>query len=133
MRFSTNLDKIPEKSLQISKNLAGGEVLALIGDLGSGKTTFTKLLAKQLAITKPVPSPTFPLLQTFQGTLPKNKKTITLYHLDLYRTKTWKEVSALGIEEFWQQPNTITIIEWAEKIEKHLPKNTLYVYFSEKN
>jgi tRNA threonylcarbamoyladenosine biosynthesis protein TsaE len=128
-RFSTTLKDIPKLTKQLSNSLRGGEVIALIGDLGAGKTTFAKELAKRLGITKTVPSPTFALLQSFSGVLPKNKKKVVLYHLDIYRTNSFTEVKHLGIIEHWNKPNTVTIIEWADKIAAQLPPDTIYVYF----
>jgi tRNA threonylcarbamoyladenosine biosynthesis protein TsaE len=114
---------------KIAHQLKGGEILALIGPLGSGKTTFTKTLAKQLKVRHKVTSPTFTLMHPFEAKL-LNKKTVTLYHLDLYRTKNFREVKALGITEWWGKPTTVTVIEWADKIKKHLPKKTIFIYFS---
>jgi tRNA threonylcarbamoyladenosine biosynthesis protein TsaE len=112
--------------------LKGGEILALEGPLGAGKTTFTQALGKKLGVTKKITSPTYILLQSFPGKLP-SKKAVTLHHLDLYRTKDYKEVQALGIEEFWSLPDSITVIEWADKIKNKLPKNTIYVNFAQQN
>lgn len=109
--------------------LQGGEVLALIGPLGSGKTAFVKQLAKHLKIKHRVASPTFVLMNSFLGKLPKNKKAVRLVHLDLYRTHGWKETMSLGIAEIWGQKNTVTAIEWADKIKSRLPKNSWMLYF----
>lgn len=118
--------KLVAKSL--AKQLKGGEVIALIGPLGSGKTTFAKALAKLMKVKKKVTSPTFTLMHAFPARLP-NKKPITFYHLDLYRTKSFREAKALGITEIWGKKNTVTLIEWADKIKKHLPKKTIYLQF----
>lgn len=115
---------------KFAKTLKGGEVVALIGDLGSGKTTFTKALAKTLGIKRAVTSPTYILLQEFNGILPLNKQPVTLYHLDLYRTNSFIECQHLGLTEFWEKPKTITIIEWADKISEHLPKKTIIIRLS---
>ena len=112
------------------KTLKGGEVIALIGDLGSGKTTFTKALAKSLGVKKPITSPTYILLQEFKGILPLKKKPVTLYHLDLYRTNSFVECEHLGLTEFWETPKTLTIIEWADKIFEHLPKKAIIIHLS---
>lgn len=133
MNYHINLKEIDKTAGQISQGLQGGEILALIGPLGSGKTTFTKALAKNLGIKQTIPSPTFTLLQHFKGITPTDKKVVHLYHLDLYRTKDYKEVQALGIEEFWSLPDSITVIEWADKIKNKLPKNTIYVNFAQQN
>ncbi len=122
----TNIKPTADK---ITKQLKGGEVLALIGPLGSGKTAFAKALGKQLKIRHKITSPTFTLMHVFAGRLKKNKPVV-MYHLDLYRTKNYAEVKALGITKLWGKPQTITLIEWADKIKKHLPKKTIYLYFS---
>lgn len=112
------------------KTLKGGEIIALIGDLGSGKTTFTKALAKTLGVKRPITSPTYILLQEFQGLLPQSKKPLTLYHLDLYRTNSFAECEHLGLTEFWGMPKTLTVIEWADKILEYLPKKTIIIRLS---
>lgn len=115
----------------MAKTLRGGEVLALIGDLGSGKTTFTKALGKALGVKNTITSPTFVLMQEYQtNKLSKIKSPLWLYHLDLYRSKDFKEIKTLGIEEIWNRPETITVIEWADKITSHLPSNTITIQFN---
>lgn len=108
--------------------LNGGEILALEGPLGAGKTTFTQALGKKLGVTKKITSPTYILLQSFPGKLP-SKKAVTLHHLDLYRTNSFAECQALGLAEFWGKNETITVIEWADKIAKDLPKKTIVIRF----
>ncbi len=117
---------------QVAEGLKGGEVLALIGPLGSGKTTFTKALGRRLGIKKNMPSPTFALMHFYKASLPKTgsgKKPILLYHLDLYRTKSFAEADQLGLHEFWGKKDTVTVIEWADKIKRHLPKKTRIIEF----
>jgi len=113
---------------RLAEEIKGGEILALVGDLGAGKTTFTQKLAKKLKVKAGVLSPTFVLMNLFKAELKSGRK-VTLYHLDLYRTKSFAEVKALGIAEFWGQKNSVTVIEWADKIKKHLPKNATVIYF----
>ncbi len=113
----------------IAKTLRGGEILALIGPLGSGKTTFTKALAKELKVKTAVTSPTFVIMNHYTGKT-KSGNMVHLYHLDLYRTKNFREVKALGLTDIWQIPNTITVIEWADKIKRHLPPSTQQIIFS---
>lgn len=116
---------------KLAPKLQGGEILALSGDLGSGKTTFTQALAKSLGISQKITSPTFVIMQQYKTKkLSKNKAPIWLYHLDLYRTKDFKEVKGLGLEEIWGRPEVITVIEWADKISKNLPKTSEQIYFS---
>lgn len=123
------LDEIPSLAKQVAKTLRGGEIFALIGTLGSGKTTFVKALGKELKIKHKITSPTFALMHAFP--LPKKNKRpgLTLYHLDLYRTKNFREVTALGLLEIWGRKDTLTFIEWADKIKRHLPKKTKILKF----
>jgi tRNA threonylcarbamoyladenosine biosynthesis protein TsaE len=124
------LNDIPEFAAAFAQTLRGGEIIGLVGDLGAGKTTFVKALGKQLGIKKIIPSPTFILLQSFVGKLPNSKaQRMTLYHLDIYRLHSFQDVTHLGIQEWWGQPNTVTIIEWADKIKQHLPAKTIIITF----
>ncbi|MBI5530783.1 MAG: tRNA (adenosine(37)-N6)-threonylcarbamoyltransferase complex ATPase subunit type 1 TsaE [Candidatus Doudnabacteria bacterium] len=127
--MNIELTQIPEQAKKIADSLKGGEIFALIGDLGSGKTTFVKAIAKNLKLRHRITSPTFTLLHCFPVKLKQPKKTVLLYHLDLYRTKNFKEAKSLGLTEFWGQKNTITFIEWADKISRHLPKKTKVIKF----
>lgn len=122
-----NLSDLSRLAKNIAKTLKGNETLALIGDLGTGKTTFTKALLKEAGIKKRIPSPTFVLM------IPYQKGTQTFYHMDLYRLKGFKEVEALGVKELWNKKDNVFVIEWAEKIKRHLPENTIYLYFKVKN
>jgi tRNA threonylcarbamoyladenosine biosynthesis protein TsaE len=124
------LSKAEFYAKKIAPSIEGGEIIALIGELGSGKTTFTKALGKELKIRQNIPSPTFVIMQEFRtGKVSKSnpKAKIVMYHLDLYRTKSFAEVKSLGITEWWGHPQTLTVIEWAEKIKGHLPNNTTYI------
>ncbi len=125
------LSQTNNKAEELSKKLHGGEILALSGDLGSGKTTFTKALAKFLGVKQTVTSPTFVLMQQYKTSKKtgKTKAPLWLYHLDLYRTKNFKEVEGLGLQEIWGRPEVITVIEWADKIKPHIPKNAIQINF----
>lgn len=127
-KLITSLTELDSLAKTLAKQLKGGEILALVGNLGAGKTTFVQKLAKFLQVKRPVQSPTFVLMNLFPARL-QNGRKITLYHLDLYRTKNFNEVKALGITEFWGQKNSLTLIEWADKIKKYLPKNALVIKF----
>lgn len=110
---------------KIAANLKGGAILALSGELGSGKTTFVQGLAKGLGIKQRIISPTFILVRKY-GLGPKN-----FYHIDLYRLETGidREVRNLGIEEIWDNPENIVAIEWAEKIKKMIPEKATWIEF----
>ena len=122
------LAEIPQVAKTLAKKLKGGEIFALVGPLGSGKTTFVKALGRELKIRQKITSPTFILLQAFPFRI-KPKKNLWMYHLDLYRTKNFKEVKALGLLEVWGRPDTVTLIEWADKIKKYLPKASKIIKF----
>ncbi|AYV69149.1 tRNA (adenosine(37)-N6)-threonylcarbamoyltransferase complex ATPase subunit type 1 TsaE [Niallia circulans] len=97
--------------------LQAGDVITLEGDLGAGKTTFTKGIAKGLGITKTVNSPTFTIIKEYQGKLP-------LYHMDVYRLKDSDE--DLGFDEYFEGAG-VTVVEWAHLIEEQLPVDYLQI------
>lgn len=104
----------------LAQNASAGDVFALIGDLGVGKTVFTKGFADGLGVTEPVNSPTFTILQIYEeGRLP-------LYHFDVYRIEEPEEMEEVGFDEY-VYGNGISLIEWADRIEDILPKNTHFV------
>ncbi|TSC66012.1 MAG: UPF0079 ATP-binding protein [Candidatus Doudnabacteria bacterium Gr01-1014_77] len=115
-----SLKELQKLAKAVAKTLKGGEILALSGELGAGKTTFTKLLFKELGIKSRIVSPTFILM------VPYIHDGKTYYHLDLYRTNSIKEVQGLGLEELWEKKNNTFVIEWAERIKKYLPKKTIF-------
>ena len=115
-----SLKELQKLAKAVAKTLKGGEILALSGELGAGKTTFTKLLFKELGIKSRIVSPTFILM------VPYIHDGKTYYHLDLYRTNSLKEVQGLGLGELWEKKNNIFVIEWAERIKKYLPKKTVF-------
>ncbi len=101
-----------------------GNVYALVGELGSGKTTFAQGFAQGLGIKDKILSPTFILIR--QHPIPKSSKT--LYHLDLYRMDNTEQIKQLGIEEIISDPDNIVLIEWAEKAKKFLPQNITWIF-----
>ncbi len=108
-----------------SKKLCGGEVLGLVGNLGAGKTVFTKGLAAGLAVKKHLTSPTFVLMKVYP--VKKHQQIKHLVHIDAYRLKTAGDLTAIGAAEYFSRPDTITIIEWADKIKKILPKRARFI------
>lgn len=116
---------------KLAKDLKGGEVIALVGELGVGKTLFTQGLASGIGIKENVNSPTFVIMKIYKT---KYKKIRKLVHIDAYRINFAKEISNIGAEEYFNKKDTITVIEWANKIKSLLPKKTLfYEFFAEKN
>lgn len=115
-------DQLRQLASQTAASLKGGEVLALRGDLGAGKTTFTQDLAAALGVTSSVSSPTFGLQKQYQ--LPDGKQ---LHHFDWYRLDGADQVADLGMAEIWLQPQTITVIEWPERALELLPPQTIFI------
>jgi tRNA threonylcarbamoyladenosine biosynthesis protein TsaE len=106
-----------------AKNVKPGAVVALIGDLGVGKTVFAKAFAKELGVQEEVISPTFNIIKTYQ--VKDNKKNNRIFcHVDAYRLSSYQDLLEIGIEEYLNDDNTTVLIEWADKVEEILPKNT---------
>lgn len=109
--------KIAEK---FAKNLKSGDVVILNGDLGAGKTTFTKGLAKALNVKENITSPTFTLMNIYlSGKLP-------LYHYDMYRITDEDEAREIGLNEYFYGKG-ICVVEWAENIKNLLPKKLIII------
>lgn len=105
---------------ELGNSLKGGEVIELIGDVGAGKTTFTKGLAKSLGITDEIQSPTFTISRVYEGT--KNN----LVHYDFYRLND-AGIMAIEMQDIIDDPNNITVIEWGEPVREVLPKKYITV------
>lgn len=126
--------KSPEETKKIARDLAKNfksGIIALAGELGSGKTTFAQGFAEGLEIKEKIISPTYVLIR--QHKIPETKKTLpagrqVLYHIDLYRLEA-SGVANLGIDEIIRNPNNIVLIEWVEKIKNLLPKETIWISF----
>jgi len=101
-------------------------IIALEGDLGSGKTTFIQGLAQGLEVKENILSPTFVIQKDFSLAL-KNYKN--LYHIDAYRLKNPSELLGLGFKDLIKNSENLIVIEWADKIKKILPKNILKIEF----
>lgn len=109
---------------KLSKDFLGkGGVIALMGELGAGKTTFSQGFAKGLGISEKIISPTFVLIRQHQ--VPKQDQIF--YHLDLYRLEGQINIEELGLKEIFENPRNIILIEWADKIENLLPENSLKI------
>lgn len=107
-------------------------IIALKGNLGSGKTTFVKGIAQGLGIKQRITSPTFIILKRYKIPVQrtKNKSLITyFYHIDCYRLQKPKEILDLGLKEIISRAENIVVIEWTERIERILPKERITVKF----
>jgi tRNA threonylcarbamoyladenosine biosynthesis protein TsaE len=106
---------------KLAKRLKGGEILALEGNLGAGKTTFTQDLGRIFKIKKHLTSPTFVLMKIY--TIENKEYRIeNLVHVDCYRLDQVQELFYLGIEEYLNNPESVVVIEWADKIRDYLKK-----------
>ncbi len=106
---------------QFAQNLKGGEVITLNGDLGAGKTVFSKGIAKGLGVKETVVSPTFTIMcQYLSGRL-------ELYHFDMYRLSSGLEAEEFGFSEYIQNPKSVSLIEWSENVQSILPKNVIKI------
>lgn len=112
-----NETETTQLATKLGELLQAGDVVALEGDLGAGKTTFTKAVAKALGITRNVNSPTYTIMKQYQGRLP-------LYHFDVYRMEEADE--DLGFDEFFYGEG-VCIVEWAHLIEPQLPAEMLKI------
>lgn len=133
-----NIKDTEKLAKKVAKDLlkATPSVLALYGNLGSGKTTFTQFLAKALGVKEKILSPTFVIMKTYKRDTntrihTNNTNRIrNLVHIDTYRLVSAKDLTALGLKDLLKDKENILVIEWPEKIEKLLPKNTVRIYFS---
>lgn len=121
--ISNSIEETKKVAQEIAKKIIGGEIFGLIGDLGSGKTTFVQSVAKELGIKEKVKSPTFNILKKYL--VVNHKKIKNFYHLDLYRTNSLDFVDLKEIST----SDSVVFIEWAEKIETQLPKNWQKIEF----
>lgn len=96
-------------------------IIALIGDLGVGKTTFVQSIAKELGVIEPLTSPTFTILKKYETNALKFR---SLVHIDAYRLESVDELRPLQFETLLQEPETLVCIEWADKIASVLPSHT---------
>ncbi len=121
MPYSRSEQETIEAGRQLVRQLSGKAVVLLIGNLGAGKTTFTKGMVEQLGVgsADDVSSPTFTLIHEY-GSPPK------LYHIDLYRLEEPQEVASLGLEEIFDR-NAIVVIEWGERFPALMPKDRVEV------
>lgn len=118
----------PEDTEQLAYRLGEkaekGEVYCLVGDLGVGKTLFTKGFAKALGIEEPITSPTFTIVNVYEGKLP-------FYHFDVYRIHELEEMEDIGYEDYFYGEG-VAFVEWANLIHELIPEEAVWIYI-EKN
>ncbi len=113
---------------ELARSFKGGEVIGLVGELGSGKTTLVQFLAEALGVKEKVLSPTFVLMKIYNTA---NTKIRTLVHADAYRLNDSVELKNIGLEEYLGRPATVVVIEWAGKVQDLLPKNSTIIEIKE--
>jgi tRNA threonylcarbamoyladenosine biosynthesis protein TsaE len=117
--------KTPEDTEQIGYELAESlnpdDVIALYGELGSGKTCFVKGIARRLDVTGTVKSPSFSIINEYPGRIP-------LIHIDFYRIRKKAEIEDLGWMEYLNS-GAVVVIEWADRVKNMLPSRRIDVYF----
>ncbi|MCK5250193.1 MAG: tRNA (adenosine(37)-N6)-threonylcarbamoyltransferase complex ATPase subunit type 1 TsaE [Spirochaetaceae bacterium] len=104
---------------RLGETLQPGDIVALTGPLGAGKTVFAQGVAESLGIGEPVTSPTFTLISEYEGNMP-------FYHMDLYRLGTPDEFVWLGVEEMLNGSG-VSLVEWSEKAGEELPERAIHV------
>jgi len=119
------ITRSPQETHELARSfldkLGKGSVLALHGDLGSGKTCFVQGLAKAMGICQAVTSPSFTVINEYSGRL-------KLYHIDLYRLQGIDDIMSIGLDDYLE-PDGITAIEWAEHADSFLPENAIHLTF----
>ena len=116
-----NEEETRQFGLDLAENLKAGDVIALIGNLGTGKTALTRYVAEGLGIHERISSPTFTIVKEYDsGRLP-------LYHFDVYRIADPEEMFNIGADEYFFGQG-VCVVEWADMIEELLPENTKYIY-----
>lgn len=116
----TSVEETDLLSNRLATLLEANDVITLNGDLGVGKTTFTKGLAKGLGVKRMVTSPTFTIVKQYEGRLP-------LYHMDVYRLENAEE--DIGFSEYFNGAG-VSVVEWSEFIEEYLPVERLNIRIS---
>lgn len=120
-------EKTTDLGRQLAAELKPGSVVLLRGDLGAGKTTLVKGIAEGFTAAKAeaVTSPTFTLIHEYRG------PEVTLYHIDLYRIDTQRELDTLALDDL-MEPNTILLIEWGEKFERFRKERDVEIAIEQK-
>ncbi len=116
--YITSLEETEKLGYRLGQLIEKGMLITLTGDLGAGKTTFTKSLGKGIGVKKVINSPTFNILKIYKGT------RMPLYHIDAYRLEGIQQ--DLGFEEYFEGDG-LCVVEWPDFIEEQLPKNRLQI------
>ena len=118
-RSADETERVGER---LGRRLVPGDVVALRGELGAGKTCFIRGLARGLGVTQGVSSPTFVIVNQYTGRMP-------VFHIDAYRTESLTELLDIGFDEY-VSGDSVTVIEWSDKLEPLLPPGAIRVRVS---
>ena len=118
--ITNSAEETADLSLAVSQRIHEGDVLCLNGELGAGKTLFAKTLAETLGVEGEVTSPTFSLMNIYEGVCP-------IVHFDLYRLENEEELEDIGFAEYVSNEEGIVLIEWAEKFPEALPEEYIEI------
>ena len=114
---TTSYEQTEQTAAELAKALHGGEVIALFGEMGAGKTAFVRGLAKGMGLTDRVSSPTFAIVHDYSE---------RLIHFDMYRIESWDSLYSTGYYDYLDS-NAVKVIEWSENIENALPDDCIRV------
>lgn len=124
LRFVTNSpEETQALAARLGEKLKGGEVLAFTGGMGMGKTAFTRGLMEGLGGGGEVSSPTFAIVNEYQGRL-------TVDHFDMYRISGWEDLYSTGFFDYLEDPGRVLVIEWSENIEGALPEDAVRIHIT---
>jgi len=116
MKYTTTSEQqTRELGSQLALTLVGGDIVLLAGDLGAGKTAFTKGVASGLGVQEDITSPTFSLMNMYNVAQKQEQDIHTLVHIDTYRIKKEQELVQIGAEDYVGQESVVTLIEWPER------------------
>lgn len=115
-----NIHQTEKLGESLGKILSEGDFVALTGDLGAGKTAFTKGIAKGMGIKEDVTSPTFTIINEYLGPVP-------LAHMDVYRLESQQELENIGFDDYLD--GFVVVMEWADKVKELLPDDVLWIDF----
>ncbi|MBT7553082.1 tRNA (adenosine(37)-N6)-threonylcarbamoyltransferase complex ATPase subunit type 1 TsaE [bacterium] len=122
--ITNNIKETNKVANDLATNLESGQLITLSGNLGAGKTVFVKALAAGLGISETITSPTFVLMKSYKV---EYKKIKQLIHVDCYRLDGIEDVSDIGLQDFLNDPQTLVVIEWADKLDNLPKKNRIDV------
>jgi len=117
--ISENEGETGDVAKKFAEGIRGGEIFVLQGELGAGKTLFTKFFARALGVKEEVTSPTFMIMKNYYFT--KNDRNLNLIHIDAYRFEEPSEAESIGFEEIVSNPDNVIVVEWPERIWPSIP------------